>query len=107
MTPEEFVKIFYTEKQDQLNNYLNKQNSYVSTLINKLNPNEEQKGIIREMIDTILTDTYYTLLLGIDGAANIGGVQQSYKLLDQKENKLTGSGEIEGFAYEYFHENNN
>jgi uncharacterized membrane-anchored protein len=73
MTPEEFVKIFYAEKQDQLDNYLNKQNSYVSTLINKLNPNEEQKTIIREMIDTILTDTYYTLLLGIDGAASIGG----------------------------------
>lgn len=105
MTPEEFVKIFYTQKQDQFDNYLNKQGSYVSTLIRQLNPDEKGMTILREMIDTILTDTYYTFLLGIDGSANIGGVQQPYNLFDEKNNPLTGSGEIEGFAYEYFHEN--
>lgn len=52
MTPEEFVKIFHAQKQNQLYNYLNKQNSYVSTLISKLAPDEKETDIIREMIDT-------------------------------------------------------
>ncbi|MFB0494323.1 hypothetical protein ABID99_000560 [Mucilaginibacter sp. OAE612] len=104
MTPEQFVKIFYTEKQDQFDNYLNKhQDTYVSNLINQLDPDEKEMTILQEIIDTILTDTYYTFLLGIDGAANIGGVQQLYKLFDPNKNELTGSGEIEAFAYEYFH----
>lgn len=105
MTPEEFVKIFHTNKQDQFDNYLNNQDTYVSSLIHQLNPDEKGMTILREIIDTILTDTYYTFLLGIDGAANIGGVQQLYKLFDQNKNELTGSGQIEGFAYEYFHGN--
>ena len=29
MTPEQFVKIFYTEKQDQFDNYLNKHQDYL------------------------------------------------------------------------------
>ncbi|WPU97623.1 hypothetical protein SNE26_16475 [Mucilaginibacter sp. cycad4] len=103
MTPEEFVKIFHTNKQDQFANYLNNQDTYVSSLINQLDPDEKGITILREIIDTVLTDTYYTFLLGIDGAANIGGVQQLYKLFDQNKNELTGSGQIEGFAYEYFH----
>lgn len=107
MTPEEFVKIFHAEKQNQLDTYLNKQSSYVSTLINKLDPDAKEMDLIREMIDTILTDIYYTFLLAIDGAASINGVQQPYKLFDDKKNELTGTGEIEGFAYEYFHENKN
>jgi hypothetical protein len=103
MTPEEFVKIFHTNKQDQFDTYMNKQNSYVSNLIKQLNPDEKGMIILREMIDTI---TYYTFLLGIDGAANIGGVQQPYKLFDVDNKALTGSGEIEGFAYDYFNGDN-
>jgi len=49
-----------------------------------------------------LTDLLYTVLLGLDGCASIGGTQEAYNLKDEKGNQL--NGEIEGFAYYYFQE---
>ena len=49
------------------------------------------------------TDLAYTLLLGLDGEAQIGGIQHTYQLLDEEGNKLAGEGEIGSFAWEYFH----
>jgi hypothetical protein len=109
MTPEEFVKGFYLEKQDFLDQYFNNSNAttHVSALISELNLDEEGMQKIKTILDNVLTDVFYTILLGIDGAANIGGSQHMYKLLDEEDNKLTGSGEIEAFAYEYFHNTEN
>lgn len=54
-----------------------------------------------------MTDTFYTILLGLDGSASIGDSQESFKIFDEDNNLISGSGDLEGFAYEYFHENNN
>ena len=54
-------------------------------------------------MDGALTDMCYTILLGLDGEANIGGTQEMYKIYDESGSELTG-GEIEAYAWEYFHD---
>jgi len=105
MTSEEFVKSFYLHKQDLLNIYTNPIGVLpINSLIKSLDLDEERLKALEKILDMVLTDAYYSLLLGIDGEVNIGGTQHMYKLFDEENNELTGSGEIEGYAYQYFHE---
>jgi hypothetical protein len=103
MTTEEFVKAFYTEKQSFLKEYISENSlTEVGQLIKSLNLNNEQNEIMKKVLDSSLTDIFYSILLGLDGCASIGGIQEMYDLKDENGNQL--SGEIEGYAYEYFHE---
>jgi hypothetical protein len=103
MTPEEFVKAFLTEKNNFIKEYLSENpKTEVGHLIKSLNLTNEQSRIMEKVINASLTDVFYTILLGLDGSASIGGIQEMYQLKDENGNKL--SGEIEGYAYEYFHE---
>jgi hypothetical protein len=103
MTTEEFVKAFYTEKQNFLKDYLSENSeTEVGELIKSLNLTEQQNEIMKKVLDGSFTDIFYTILLGLDGCASIGGIQEMYDLKDENGNQL--SGEIEGYAYEYFHE---
>lgn len=104
MSTEEFVKAFYIEKQDLLREYLLKNpQSEVGQLIKMLNLTDQQSEIMEKIIDNSLTDIFYTILLGLDGSASIGGIQEAYDLKDEKGNQL--NGDIETYAYEYFQEN--
>ncbi len=106
MNTEELVKAFYTEKQDFLKEYLSENpESEVGQLIKSLNLTDKQNVIMEKVMNTTLTDVFYTILLGLDGCASIGGIQELYELKDENGNLLTG--EIDGYAYEYFHESNN
>ncbi|WP_405207157.1 hypothetical protein [Aquimarina sp. LLG6339-5] len=103
MTTEEFVKAFHKEKQELLKECLtDNSKTEVRTLIESLNLTEEQNEIMKKVLDSSFTDIFYTILLGLDGSASIGGIQKMYDLKDKNGNQL--SGEIEGYAYEYFHE---
>ncbi len=103
MTTEEFVKAFYSEKQNFLKEYLSeKSETEVRQLIESLNLTDQQTEIMKKVLDSSFTDIFYTILLGLDGSTSIGGVQEMYDLKDENGNQL--SGEIEGYAYEYFHE---
>ena len=72
--------------------------------------NEEsfEKGIekdeLYELLNLVLNENYYTLLLGLDGEAALGNVQNAYKLYDEDGNLLNECGEIEEAAYRYFME---
>lgn len=57
------------------------------------------------MLNLVLNENYYTLLLGLDGEAALGNVQNAYKLYDEDGNLLNERGEIEEAAYRYFMEN--
>jgi hypothetical protein len=50
-----------------------------------------------------LTDSFYTILLGLDGSASIGDSQESLKIYDENNNLISDGGNLEGYAYEYFH----
>jgi hypothetical protein len=55
------------------------------------------------VLDGVLTDAFYTVLLALDGAASLGGRQVTYSLRDEGGREPTGSGEIEAAAWERFH----
>ncbi|MCL2062079.1 MAG: hypothetical protein FWH03_05585 [Firmicutes bacterium] len=103
MKAEEFVTIFKKHKDNMLNCYLTTFDTKVSKFITDLRLNKEQMLILEKLIDTLLTDSYYTMLLGLDGVANIGGIQQTYKIYDEKGNLISDCGDIEVAAYEVFH----
>ncbi len=108
MTAEEFVKNWYQEKQHILNSCFDHQSEYrslVSAKIEALHLNESQTEKLRDLISDLLTDTFYTLLLGMDGSAAIGTSQESFKIYDENNHLISECGDLEGFAYEYFHEN--
>lgn len=105
MTPENFAKEFYKEKKKSVDLYFDfEKRTGVSELIKSLNLDDKGNERIRQIINGILTDTLYTILLGIDGATTIGENQELYKLLDEKGKEITG-GEIEVEAWEYFQNN--
>ena len=103
MNTEDFVKAFYSEKKYFLEEYLSENpETEVGQLIKSLNLTDKQNEIMGRVMDSTLTDVFYTILLGLDGCASIGGIQKMYDLKDENGNQL--SGKIEGYAYEYFHE---
>ena len=104
MTPKEFVELFYNDKTEYLQTCLDENSGlFVSGKIKSLNLNAEQKEIMEEIVDGILTDVYYSILLGIDGCSSIGRYQNTYKLYDENDTLITGGGELEGDAWEFFH----
>ncbi|QLY78074.1 hypothetical protein [Clostridium intestinale] len=105
MNTKDFVELFHTEKNNMVNLYFsNTYDTEVRSKLNALGLTKEQMEKIQSIIDTVLTEAMYTILLGLDGEASIGNVQQMYKLYDESGCELTSSGEIEQYAYEYFHE---
>ena len=43
----------------------------------------------------------YTILLGLDGEASIGGIQQSYKIVDESGCEISNCGEIEDWLKDF------
>ena len=105
MNGEEFVKLCYKEKETILNEYFSESSS---TAVTKKVKNLMRAGVgkddLYKLIDSVRTDAYYTLLLGLDGAASLGGKQISYKIYDEKGTLLNKCGEIEEHAFTYFME---
>lgn len=105
MTAEEFVKGFYLERQSLIDMYLKAEcKTDVCELIQALDLDEKGTERLRQILNGSLRDVLYKILVGLDGEACIGGRQLPYKLFDHENNELTG-GEIEGYAYGYFHDN--
>ncbi|MDQ4123659.1 MAG: hypothetical protein M3209_19645 [Acidobacteriota bacterium] len=106
MTAEEFVDLFAKLRDSLLKDYF-VPNSQLEVAVNiaSLNLTCEQNEIAYRIVKGVLTDALYTVLLGLDGEAAIGGTQISYKLYDEDGNELTGTGLIEAFAWEKFQAN--
>lgn len=107
MTSEQFVKNFYLEKQNIINLSFDTQSEYrtlVSTKIEELNLNEIETEKLKEIFSHLLDDTFYTILLGLDGSTSIGNTQTTFTIYDEEKNLISEGGDLEGYAYEYFHE---
>ena len=103
MTGEEFVKICKEEQRMVLEEYFDdKSKSEVGDIIKKLVQTGVSKDDLSNLVDTVLKESYYTLLLGLDGACSLGNKQVTYKLYDEEGNLLNECGEIEESAYSYF-----
>ncbi|AAL95245.1 hypothetical protein [Fusobacterium nucleatum] len=106
MRAKEFVEMCYEEKEIQLKEYMNGNESLVAKLKNELALSNKQEKILYELLDTVLTDTYITLLYALDGTASLGnGKQENFKLYGEDRNLVFNSGELEIATYEAFYEN--
>ena len=105
MTGEQFVKLCYKEKESILNEYFNTNSeSKVAKKLQDLMRLGISKDELFDIINLVMTENYYTLLLALDGEASIGGEQVTYKLYDEDGNLLNECGEIEEAAFNYFME---
>jgi len=105
MTAKEFVELFHIEKKEMIDLYFNSlEKTEVKAKLESLDLTTKQMEQMQGIIDTVLTDAMYTILLGLDGGASIGNVQQTYEIYDENGNKLSECGDIEQYAYELFHE---
>jgi hypothetical protein len=108
MTAEEFVKNFYLERQRIVEisfDFKSKMRSYVTTKIEELDLNEEQTEKFKHIIAALLNDTFYGILLGLDGSAAIGNRQEKFMIYSENGELVSDCGELEGEAYEMFSEN--
>ena len=79
--------------------------SAANAKIRALHLDDRQTALLKEAVSLLLTDAYYTLLLGLAGSCPIGDAeQQTYRLYDEADNLLTGNGDLEAAAYAYCHE---
>ena len=105
MSGEDFVGLVFNEKEQLKKEFFNERSkSLVARKINDLTSKGVPKEQLYELVELILTDVYYGLLLGLDGAASLGGVQAEYKISDEDGNIINDCGELEASAYEYFYE---
>ena len=102
MTPGQFVKLFAKEKRAMLGSYLGDPETAVGAQIKAMDLSAKELKSLRAVLDGVLTDAFYTVLLALDGAASLGGKQVTYSLRDEGGRELTG-GEIEAAAWEHFH----
>ena len=87
MTGEQFVKLCYEEKKNILAEYFNP--NYSSVVGKKISAITEQgisKDDLYDLLNLVLKENYYTLLLGLDGEASLGNTQMTYKLYDENCN---------------------
>jgi len=106
VTPEEFVNEFWLLRQSYLKSILTsgENASHAALLFRKLNLSDEQQASAIELLNTIVTDVLYTVLLGLDGGAQIGNKQVFYTVLDEEGTKICGDamGDVEAIAYQRF-----
>jgi len=107
MTSDEFAKNFYLEKLIFLKSCFEEQPKYPSAVnakIKEMALSNSQQEQLKDVIDNLLTDVFYSVLLGLDGEHSIGNTQHTYKIYDEEGNLISHCGELKTSAYEYFHE---
>ena len=103
MKAQEFVAAWKREKEDLVARFTDPAGStLVAERIRSLDLSVAQREQVPAIIDAILTDVFYTLLLGLDGSASIGGIQQAYKVYGEDGELISDCGDIEAEAAEAF-----
>lgn len=68
----DFVKLCFKQNENDLKLYLDKnKTTEVIKRINTIIQNEASRNTLYELIDLLLKEHYYTMLLGIDGEASL------------------------------------
>lgn len=103
MDATEFVASWRREMDSLVDAFLSPEGgTQVAAKIKALNLSAEQLAAMRGIVNGIVCDTMYTLLLGLDGEANIGGIQQPYIIHDETGAVIAMPGEIEAAASNLF-----
>ncbi|MCQ2503546.1 MAG: hypothetical protein MJ084_07355 [Saccharofermentans sp.] len=93
------------EKDAMLENYLGDSESGAGEQIAKLRAAGVSDEVLKEVFDSVLTDCFYGILLGIDGQTPIGSLgERSYRLLAPDSTVISNaSGSLAEAAYEAFY----
>ncbi|AXQ27974.1 hypothetical protein D0B54_04470 [Solimonas sp. K1W22B-7] len=103
MNAREFVSRWRKEKDNLLASFVEPTSTLrVADRIRAMNLTDEQREKLEGVIDSVLVDTFYTLLLGLDGCTQIGGVQETYEIRGEDGEVISECGDIEGVAGEFF-----
>ena len=79
MNAEAFVNNCYKEKQEMLKIYFDEEKetqvgNQIKSIVSKGISNDEVKGLV----DSVMNEVFYTILLGLDGETSLGDVQMQY-----------------------------
>lgn len=64
--------------------------SAVAAKVRAMGLSDAQTDQMRDVIDGVLKDTMFSLLLGLEGAASIGDEQQQFSISDEDGNVIEG-----------------
>ena len=105
MTDKQFVANFKASKDMAMRLYFDGEPTEVSERIKSLGLPPDKLKDVEEIIDTVLKDAYFSILLGLDGSAAIGNVQQRYSIQDEEGNVIIdpNRGGLDDHAWEAFH----
>ena len=104
MNAEDFVACWRREKDELLRGFMGEQStSAVAKLVGEMSLTPQQRTKLIAVLDGALTDTMYTLLLGLDGEASIGDVQHTYRIQGEDGTVISECGQIEAEAWRQFH----
>ena len=84
MTSDEFAKNFYIEKLNFLKSCFEEHPKYPSAVnakIKEMALDSTQQEQLKDVIDTLLTDVFYSVLLGLDGEHFFYNSKSSRKLV--------------------------
>ena len=100
-----FAKAAREEKDAMLANYLGSTDSVAGEQIAKLKDAGASDELLKEVFDSVLTDCFYNILLGIDGQMPIGSLgERSYRLLAPDSTVISNaSGSLAEAAFEAFY----
>lgn len=101
MNTKEFAKAWKSEMQYFLSD------EYISQKASVLGVDEAEIKAYKPVLQEVLSDAFYTLLVGLDGAASIGGIQIMYRVLDENGVVIAdGTGKLEAAAWDEFYGQN-
>ena len=105
MTAQEFAQALKDEKEGMLASYFGRGESPAGTLLKNLGAPSADEKILRDFLDGVLTDAFYTMLLGFDGETALGrSGQQAYKIsLTDGSVVSEGNGELSNSAFSVFY----
>ena len=104
MEASEFVSAVKQLKEDLLRTFLSPDGeSEVAGKIASLKLDDHQTQVLHTILDEALTDSFYSLLRGLDGASSLGDIQQCFQIRDEDGNLVAEAGDIEAEAWEQFH----
>ena len=104
MHTENFARLCRQTRDELLAVYFDGNTTEVSRVLQSAALDPQQTNLVRRAVESALTDTFYTVLLALDGAASLGGIQQTYTLKDEHGNLIcAGDGSLEAAAWEVFH----
>ncbi|GGN43348.1 hypothetical protein GCM10011349_07330 [Novosphingobium indicum] len=105
MGPTEFVRACRNERDALLEAFTDPAGqTEVSSRLLEANLTQIQRELVVAAIGVALTDTIYTLLLALDGAASLDGDQRSFTVTDESGTVISnGDGRLEAAAWDAFH----